>query len=73
MSKVSPPQAPSQPPPADQPPAQPASPPAKKRVRIRKNRKWVEVEVNDVIQKGRFKYVKFTDDDGLETYWVSPE
>jgi len=63
MSKVSPPQAPSQP---------PASPPSKKRVRIRKGKRWVEVEVDGVIQKGRFKYVKLTDD-GLETYWISPE
>jgi hypothetical protein len=60
------PQAPS----ANQPPAQP---PAKKKVRIRKGKRWVEVDVDSVVQKGRFKYIKFTDDDGLETYWISPE
>jgi len=65
-----PPQGGGSPPPANQPPA---SPPGKRKVRIRKGKRWVEVEVDDVIQKGRFKYVKFTDDDGFETYWVYPE
>jgi len=45
----------------------------KKKVRIRKRGKWVEVDVDGEIKKGRFRYVKFTDDDGLETYWLSPE
>ena len=48
-------------------------PPVKKRVRIRKGRKWVEVDVDDEVRKGRFKYVRFVDDDGLDTYWISPE
>jgi hypothetical protein len=48
-------------------------PPGKKKVRIRKGRRWVEVDADDVIQKCRFRYVKFTDEDGLETYWISPE
>jgi hypothetical protein len=53
--------------------APPVQPPGKKRVRIRKGRKWVEVDVDDEVKKGRFKYVKFVDDDGLDTYWISPE
>jgi hypothetical protein len=58
----------------NQPPAtvQPPSDKGKKKVKIRKEKKWVEVE-GDMVQKGRFKYVKFTDDDGLETYWMTPE
>jgi hypothetical protein len=57
-------------PPQAQPPA---SPPGKKKVRTRKGKKWVEVDVDGVVQKGRFKYIRFIDDDGLETYWISPE
>jgi len=46
----------------------------KKKVRIRKPGKWVDVDVDGEIVKGRFRYVKFTDsDDGLETYWLAPE
>ena len=59
--------------PAPEPPTPPVQPPGKKRVRIRKGRKWVEVDVDGEIMKGRFKYVKFVDDDGLDTYWISPE
>jgi hypothetical protein len=59
--------------PAPEPPTPPVQPPGKKRVRIRKGRKWVEVDVDGEIRKGRFKYVKFVDDDGLDTYWISPE
>jgi len=62
-----------QPPPAEPPMAPPVQSPGKKRVRIRKGRKWVEVDVDGEVRKGRFKYVKFVDDDGLDTYWISPE
>jgi hypothetical protein len=48
-------------------------PPAKKKVKVRKDKKWVEVDVDGEVKKGRFKYVKFVDDDGLDTYWISPE
>jgi len=48
-------------------------PPGKKKVKVRKDKKWVDVDVNEEIKKGRFKYVKFVDDDGLDTYWISPE
>jgi len=47
--------------------------PGRKKVRIRKGKKWVEVDVDGEVRKGRFKYVKFVDDDGLDTYWISPE
>jgi len=47
--------------------------PGKKKVKVRKGRKWVEVDVDGEVKKGRFKYVKFVDDDGLDTYWISPE
>ena len=47
--------------------------PVKKKVKVRKGRKWVEVDVDGEVRKGRFKYVKFVDDDGLDTYWISPE
>jgi len=57
----------------DQPPASPGKPPVKKKVKIRKSGKWVDVDVDGEVRKGRFKYVKFVDDDGLETYWISPE
>ena len=55
------------------PSAPPGKPPGKKKVKIRKDKKWVEVDVDDEVKKGRFKYVKFVDDDGLDTYWISPE
>jgi hypothetical protein len=45
----------------------------KKKAKIRKGKRWVEVDVDDEVRKGRFRYVKFTDEDGLETYWLSPE
>jgi len=54
-------------------PDSPGQPPGKKKVKIRKGGKWVEVDVDEEIRKGRFKYVKFVDDDGLDTYWISPE
>jgi hypothetical protein len=48
--------------------------PVKKKVKVRKGKKWVEVDVDGEVKKGRFKYVKFVDDDdGLDTYWISPE
>jgi hypothetical protein len=59
--------------PAPESPTPPIQPPGRKKVRIRKGRKWVEVDVDGEIRKGRFKYVKFVDDDGLDTYWISPE
>ena len=63
-----------QPPPkTPESPTPPIQPPDRKKVKIRKGKKWVEVDVNEEIKKGRFKYVKFVDDDGLDTYWISPE
>jgi len=61
--------------PAPEPPmAPPVQSPGKKRVKVRKGRKWVEVDADSEVRKGRFKYVKFVDDDdGLDTYWISPE
>jgi len=61
--------------PPPQPPATDKSPSdkGKKKTKIRKGKKWVEVSADGEIRKGRFKYVRFTDDDGLETYWISPE
>ena len=52
-----------------------APPPGRKKVKIRKGGRWVDVDVDvdSEIRKGRFKYVKFVDDDGLDTYWISPE
>jgi len=47
--------------------------PVKKKVKVRKGGRWVDVDVDGEIRKGRFKYVKFVDDDGLDTYWISPE
>jgi hypothetical protein len=54
-------------------PDSPGQPPGRKKVKIRKGKKWVEVDVDGEVKKGRFKYVKFVDDDGLDTYWISPE
>jgi len=62
-----------QPPPAEPPMAPPVQPPGRKKVRIRKGGRWVDVDVDGEVKKGRFKYVKFVDDDGLDTYWISPE
>jgi len=59
--------------PAPEPPTPPIQSPGKKKVRIRKGDRWVEVDADSEIKKGRFKYVKFVDDDGLDTYWISPE
>jgi len=59
--------------PAPEPPTPPIQSPGKKKVKIRKDKKWVEVDVDGEVKKGRFKYVKFVDDDGLDTYWISPE
>ena len=70
------PEPPSQPPPGQPPstpPDKPPQPPGKKNVKIRKDGKWIDVNIDGEIIKGRFKYVKFIDDDGLETYWISPE
>ena len=69
MSGKQPPPKPPEPPRA--PPVQPS--PGKKKVKIRKGNKWVDVDVDGEVKKGRFKYVKFVDDDGLDTYWISPE
>ena len=54
-------------------PGPPSTPPGKNKVKIRKDKKWVEVDVDGEVRKGRFKYGKFVDDDGLDTYWISPE
>jgi len=64
-----------QPPPkSPEPPrSPPIQPSGKKKVKIRKGSKWVDVDVDGEVKKGRFKYVKFVDDDGLDTYWISPE
>jgi len=59
--------------PPGQPPASPGKPPVKKKVKIRKGGKLVDVDVDGEVKKGRFKYVKFVDDDGLDTYWISTE
>jgi len=59
--------------PPEPPKSPPIQPPGKKKVKIRKDKKWVDVDVDSEIRKGRFKYVKFVDDDGLDTYWISPE
>jgi len=59
--------------PPEPPRAPPIQPPVKKKVKIRKGGRWVDVDVDGEIRKGRFKYVKFVDDDGLDTYWISPE
>jgi len=59
--------------PPEPPMAPPVQPPGKKRVKVRKGKKWVEVDADSEVRKGRFKYVKFVDDDGLDTYWISPE
>jgi len=59
--------------PPEPPRSPPIQPPGKKKVKIRKDKKWVEVDVDGEVKKGRFKYVKFVDDDGLDTYWISPE
>jgi len=67
-----PPQGGGKPPDVGQPPPA-VQPPRKKKVKVRKPGKWVEVDVDAEIVKGRFRYVKFTDDDGLETYWLVPE
>ena len=45
----------------------------KKVEKIRKGKKWIEVEVQDEKKKGPFKYVKFVDEDGLETWWITVE
>jgi len=67
-----PPQGGGKPPDVGQPPPA-VQPPGKKKARIRKQGKWVDVDVDAEVRKGRFRYVKFTDDDGLETYWLAPE
>jgi len=59
--------------PAPEPPTPPIQPPGRKKVKIRKDKKWIDVDVDGEVRKGRFKYVKFVDDDGLDTYWISPE
>lgn len=45
----------------------------KKKAKIRKGKRWVEVDADYEVRKGKFRYVKSTDEDGLETYWLSPE
>jgi len=55
------------------PSSPPGKPPGKKKVKIRKDKKWIEVDADSEIKKGKFKYVKFVDEDGLDTYWISPE
>jgi len=59
--------------PNPKPPEPPRALPGKKKVKIRKDKKWVDVDVDGEVKKGRFKYIKFVDDDGLDTYWISPE
>jgi hypothetical protein len=55
------------------PPAQtPANPPSRGQIRIRKNRQWVSITPKSTKQKGMFTYAEFTDNDGLDTWWIVP-
>jgi len=57
------------------PPAQ-ASPapthPPQGQIRIHKNRQWVLITPKSMKQKGMFTYAEFTDNDGLDTWWIVP-
>jgi hypothetical protein len=50
----------------------PPAPPPQGQVKIHKNRQWVFVTPKGKKQKGMFTYVEFTDDDGLDTWWIVP-
>ena len=55
------------------PPAQasPApTPPPQGKIRIRKKRQWVLITPKSMKQKGMFTYAEFTDNDGLDTWWI---
>jgi len=54
------------------PPAQTPAHPPQGQIKIHKNRQWVFVAPKDKKQKGMFTYVEFTDDDGLDTWWIVP-
>ena len=53
------------------PPSVP-SPPAVGQIKIRRHGQWVLVTPKGKKQKGMFTYVEFTDEDGLDTWWVVP-
>jgi len=57
-----------------QTPANPLAPtpPPQGKIRIRKNRQWVSITPKSMKQKGMFTYAEFTDDDGLDTWWIVP-
>jgi len=57
-----------------QTPANPLAPtpPSQGKIRIRKNRQWVLITPKSMKQKGMFTYAEFTDDDGLDTWWIVP-
>ena len=55
------------------PPSVPVpSPPAVGQIKIRRHGQWVLVTPKGKKQKGMFTYVEFTDEDGLDTWWVVP-
>jgi len=49
-----------------------ANPPAQGQIRIHKNRQWVLITPKSMKQKGMFTYAEFTDNDGLDTWWIVP-
>jgi len=49
-----------------------ANPPSRSQIRIHKNHQWIFVTPKSMKQKGMFTYVEFTDDDGLDTWWIVP-
>ena len=53
-------------------PPNPPTPPPQGQVKIRKKGQWVNVAPKSKKQKGMFTYVEFTDDDGLDTWWILP-
>ena len=48
------------------------TPPAQGQIRIHKNRQWVLITPKSMKQKGMFTYAEFTDNDGLDTWWIAP-
>jgi len=49
-----------------------ATHPPQGQIRIRKNRQWVLIAPKSMKQKGMFTYAEFTDNDGLDTWWIVP-
>ena len=58
--------------PANPPAHGPPIPPPQGQIRIRKNRQWVLITPKSMKQKGMFTYAEFTDNDGLDTWWIVP-